>query len=151
MVDRKAALLFLLCFVLLLLGLCRTALAREPRIANVLFESCYDGDTCSFVVPWLPPVLGDPLTVRLRGIDTPEIRGRCDSERQLARDARDVAVEVLSRSRRIDLLLPERGKYFRLVVDVIADGESLADVLVRKGLARPYEGGRREGWCDDRR
>ena len=44
----------------------------------------------------------------------------------------------------IDLREVERGKYFRLVAEVIADGENLSDVLLARGLAWPYDGGKRE-------
>ena len=30
-------------------------------------------------------------------------------------------------------------------------GENIADILIREGLARPYDGGRRTGWCGWRR
>ncbi len=34
-------------------------------------------------------------------------------------------------------------------VDVaLADGRSLAGLLITEGLGREYDGGRREGWCD---
>ena len=44
----------------------------------------------------------------------------------------------------IDLREVERGKYFRLVAEVIADGENMSDVLLERGLAWPYDGGTRE-------
>ena len=37
----------------------------------------------------------------------------------------------------------ERGKYFRIVADVIIDGENLADVLVEAGMAVRYDGGKK--------
>ena len=37
-----------------------------------------------------------------------------------------------------------RRKYFRLVAEVIADGENMSDVLLEAGLVRPYDSGRRE-------
>ena len=41
-----------------------------------------------------------------------------------------------------------RGKYFRIVADVILDGESLAPMLIAKGLGVPYHGGRKTWpWC----
>ena len=38
----------------------------------------------------------------------------------------------------------ERGKYFRLVAEVVADGVKLSDVLLAAGMVRPYDGGKRE-------
>ena len=44
----------------------------------------------------------------------------------------------------IELREVKRGKYFRLVAEVIADGVNLSDLLLASGLARPYDGGKRE-------
>ncbi len=42
------------------------------------------------------------------------------------------------------------GKYAgRVIADVFTeDGRRLADVLLEAGLARPYDGSEREGWCE---
>ena len=42
----------------------------------------------------------------------------------------------------------QRGKYFRILANVMIDGQSLGDDLVRNMLARKYDGGKRSGWCD---
>jgi micrococcal nuclease len=42
----------------------------------------------------------------------------------------------------------DRGKYFRILADVYVDGENLTDLLISAGHARPYDGGKREGWCE---
>jgi len=39
----------------------------------------------------------------------------------------------------------QRGKYFRILVDV--DGKNLADGLIKAGHARAYDGDKRLGWC----
>ncbi len=37
----------------------------------------------------------------------------------------------------------------RVIADVFTeDGRRLADVLIEAGLARPYDGSEREGWCE---
>jgi endonuclease YncB( thermonuclease family) len=41
-----------------------------------------------------------------------------------------------------------RDKYFRLDAEVWADGENMSTVLLAEGLARPYDGGKRKGWCE---
>ena len=49
-----------------------------------------------------------------------------------------------------DLREVERGKYFRLVAEVVADGENMSDLLLDLGLAWPYDGGKRESkFCAD--
>jgi len=41
----------------------------------------------------------------------------------------------------------KRGKYFRILADVEADNINLADLLLKKGLAVPYNGGTKIDWC----
>ena len=42
----------------------------------------------------------------------------------------------------------KRGKYFRIVADVYADGVSLTDKLIKSGYAVPYDGGTKaKDWC----
>lgn len=118
---------------------------RGPLEAT--FVSCYDGDTCRFeVVIW--PGLTVHTAVRLRGVDAPEIRGQCDEEKAQAAAARDFVSERLEAAERITLLDVEPGKYAgRVVADLVIDGVHVAELLIAEGLARPYDGGKRAGWC----
>ena len=86
--------------------------------------------------------------MRVAGIDTPEIRGKCKCEKAQAIKARDKARSLMKSSSRIDLHNVERGNFFRIVADVMVDGASLGEHLIEAGLARRYDGGKREGWCD---
>ena len=48
----------------------------------------YDGDTLTVeAYPW--PGLEAKASVRVDGVDTPEIRGKCEAEKQKAIEARD--------------------------------------------------------------
>ncbi len=122
-----------------------SALAERPR--RVL--SVYDADTITV------QGLG---TVRLLGIDAPEIgwRARCPREDRLAREARDWVFRrtrggivlrdaVDDRGRR----QPDRDKYGRLLRKGHAPDEGdLGAELVAHGLAVPYWGrGPRKDWC----
>jgi len=111
------------------------------------YISCYDGDTCRFNILHWPPIVGWNISVRILGIDTPEMRGKCDEEKALAKLARDFVRDILKRARVIDLRQIQRGKYFRLLAHVYADGRSIGKSLILRNLARPYDGGTREGWC----
>lgn len=124
-------------------------LARESPFIAVTVHACYDGDTCTVTLsdPFLPTVLGAYIPVRLEGIDTPEIKGRCPEERALAADARTFLRGKISRATRIDLRAPRRDKYFRLLARLVADGEDLSDSLLAAALARPYYGGPKQAWC----
>ena len=55
----------------------------------------YDGDTITFNLPKLHPIIGKKIRVRLSGIDTPEIRGKCDKERYNAEQAREMVRDIL--------------------------------------------------------
>ncbi len=125
------------------------ALAGEiipgPITADVV--SVYDGDTLTVDAhPW--PQITVRTSVRVDGIDTPEIRGKCDSEKAMAREARDLARE--SDGEHIHLRNVGLGKYAgRVIADVFTeDGRRLADVLIEARLARVYDGGERQGWCE---
>ena len=114
---------------------------------GVVFHGCYDGDTCTFTIPGVHPLLGEKIKVRLRGVDAAEIRTKCDWEKKHAVRTRDFLIALLRESPRVDLVDVERGKYFRIIATVIAHGVDVGKVLIEKGWARAYEGGKRESWC----
>ena len=125
------------------------AVAKErlagPYVANV--QRVIDGDTLEVEVPvWL----GVDLTtkVRLRGIDAPELHGRCPREKDLAAQAkRRLEQETTAQVRLTDV---EGDKYYgRVEADVatLPDGLDLSEAMIASGLARPYDGGKRGGWC----
>jgi len=88
------------------------------------------------------------ISVRLAGVDTPELRGRCERERQLAQSARRL-VETLIGDRPVILHDIRYGKYAgRVLARVTTDGgEDLAARLIADGLGREYGGAARRGWC----
>jgi endonuclease YncB( thermonuclease family) len=88
------------------------------------------------------------INVRLAGIDTPELRGRCASERALAKRARAFVARAVG-DRPVRLSQIRNGKYAGRVLARVEtqDGIDLGAALSRAGLARAYGGGRRPGWC----
>ncbi len=88
--------------------------------------------------------------VRLAGADAPELNGGCESERRLARRARDF-VRALAAGGRVVLSHISYGKYAgRVVASVrVPGGEDFSQALIAADLARPYGGGRRRSWCPD--
>jgi endonuclease YncB( thermonuclease family) len=107
----------------------------------------YDGDTFKIDLPSMHPLFGDDLSIRLFGVDTPEMRGTTDEVKALAMQAQQVTEKALKGASKIELGNPQRGKYFRVVSEVWIDGESLADMLKKKGLAKDYDGeGTRPEW-----
>ena len=107
----------------------------------------YDGDTFKINLPQQVPIFGDKLSIRLAGVDTPEMKGTSDEVKALAKQARELTEKALQNADQIELRNPQRGKYFRIVSEVWIDGESLADMLKAKGLAKDYDGeGARPEW-----
>jgi len=107
----------------------------------------YDGDTFKIVLPSMHPLFGDDLSIRLFGVDTPEMRGTSDEVKALAMQAQQVTEKALKGASKIELRNPQRGKYFRIISEVWIDGESLAEMLKSKGLAKDYDGeGARPEW-----
>ncbi len=109
--------------------------------------SVYDGDTFKIDLPSMHPLFGDDLSIRLFGVDTPEMRGTTDEVKALAMQAQQVTEKALKGASKIELRNPQRGKYFRIISEVWIDGESLAEMLKKKGLAKDYDGeGARPEW-----
>ncbi len=106
-----------------------------------------DGDTLAVRARiWLGQDIA--VHVRLDGIDAPELRGRCATERLAAQAARD----VLSRrtlGQPVQLYAIRWDKYGGRVVARVTDaaGEDLAAHLQSLDLVRAYDGGARAPWC----
>ena len=115
---------------------------------GAIYLQNYDGDTIRFDLPKYPPIAGDDIRVRVNGIDTPEIKGECEKEKYDAQQAKEMVADILKDAEQITLKNMERGKYFRIVADVIVDGEILADILIETGVAVRYDGGKKvKDWC----
>ena len=139
-------------FILLLL----LALLSSPAHAKSFgdFEGAvyirnYDGDTITFNLPGLHPIIGEKISIRVNGIDTPELKGNCEREKYDAKQGQQMVADILKDAEQIVLRNMERGKYFRIAADVIVDGENLADMLVEAGVAIKYDGGKKsKNWCE---
>lgn len=144
---------------------------KEPIVAKVL--SVYDGDTCRVaVLPFLhldlEPVKVD---VRMLGIDTPELRDPLTKEwatitknfvadlienelvwlvvdcggKQLRNDEKYANrilghIYPMDENEKIEILKHEISK----TIDDL--GDSISDILIKKGYARPYDGKTKHFW-----
>lgn len=116
-------------------------------------EKVVDGDTLAVrALIWLGQEVR--VNVRLANIDTPELRGGCALERELAVRARDFIGAVLraadaSAEPGIMLYDIDQDKFGGRVVARVTDraGADLAQALLRAGLARNYNSGKRGDWC----
>lgn len=143
-------------FLLLLpLNLLLSGSINNKNFGNVTVAevtSIYDGDTFRANIVGWPDIIGERVPIRINGIDTPELRGKCSQEKLLARKAKQITVEMLRNAKVIELRNMHRGKYFRIVADVYADGKSVAKELVNRGLAVLYDGGHKKmDWCGNER
>lgn len=87
--------------------------------------------------------------IRILDMDTPEIRGKCDAERWLARLAKKRLQDLLSGPYRIE----RKGKdrYQRTLAHVWVGKVKVSTILIREGHARTLywdQGERRRPWCN---
>ena len=106
-----------------------------------------DGDTFSGMVK-LDGDIEISVRVRIRNVDTPEIHGDCEYERNMAVRAKNRLAEILPSGSVVELTNIRDDKYLgRIDANVIVDGDDVGARLIREGLGRKYNGGRREKWC----
>ncbi len=128
--------------------LAKMAFAKEylpgPYIATV--KQVIDGDTFEAKIKvWLGQ---DVVTrVRLRNIDTPEIKGKCQSEIDLAERAKET-MEKLTKGQSLVLTNISFGKYGnRIIANAHVGPSDVSEVMIKSGLAQKYNGGKRQSWC----
>jgi len=110
--------------------------------------SIYDGDTFRVNINSWPEIIGRRIPVRIAGVDTPELRGKCKAEKDLARKAKQFTVSMLRTAKKIELKAIKRGKYFRIIADVYIDDKNLGTELINKKMAVKYYGGTKINWCE---
>tara|TARA_B100001142_G_C14205845_1_gene605652 strand:- start:139 stop:528 length:390 start_codon:yes stop_codon:yes gene_type:complete len=114
--------ILIICQVLII----NSSIAKEAGFTN------YDGDTFR-------------ATFRIIDIDTPEIKGKCQYEKDLAQRAKVFTKKFLQR-KSIVIRTFGKDKYGRVLAKVTSHQNNLADALISAGLARPWKG-KRETWC----
>lgn len=126
-------------------GIGRAETVAGPVEAHVL--RVVDGDT--FVAEALVwPGHRVKVSVRIRGIDAPEMRSRCAAEKKAALAARAELARLIGDAP-VTISNIGGGKYYgRVLADVTnAQGRPLDTELLRNALVRPYGGGRRSSYC----
>lgn len=115
----------------------------------VRYVSNYDGDTIRVDIPGVHPLVGSEISIRVRGIDSPEMKGHQPCEKTKALEAKRAVASLLGSAHRIDLEDIARDKYFRILATVRADGQSVSTLLLSKSLAYRYDGKTkpRVNWC----
>jgi micrococcal nuclease len=101
----------------------------------------YDGDTITIASKL--PFKESPLyrlSVRLNGIDTPEIKGKDEDEKTAAKITRD-ALSALIFNKYVTLKNIQSEKYGRILADVYLGELHLNEWLIKEKYAVKYDGG----------
>lgn len=122
------------------------ATTAQAKTYDALVVSCYDADTFTLDID-----LGFHITmretVRLNGIDTPELRTKNAKEKHHGYKARDY-VRGLILGQIVEIEVFKEDKYGRYLVDVIMGDTTLTEMLVSKGYGYRYDGGTKRSWAD---
>jgi micrococcal nuclease len=105
----------------------------------------YDADTITIASKL--PYEGSPLyrlSVRLNGIDTPEIKGKdvSNDEKEAAKSAREFVHNIVF-NKYVRLENIESEKYGRILADVYIGDIHLNDLLLKERYAIKYDGGKK--------
>ena len=113
----------------------------DQAFDNVSIASVYDGDTFKINLNCSLAVYCEKVPVRVRGVDTAEIKGKTEREKKNAQKAKAFTKEFLAQEP-ISLSNCGRDKYFRLLCDVTnGQGQDLAKELIKRDLGYSYQGG----------
>ena len=123
-----------------------------PPISYGKVVKVYDGDTITVATPLdytRAPIYH--FSVRLRGIDSPEIRGSSPEEKTAATKARDaLSAKVLNQM--VFLQNIDTEKYGRVLADVFlgsseaAEKQSISEWMLENHYAIKYDGGTKLAW-----
>ncbi len=104
-------------------------------------EDVYDGDTVTVVIDLGFNIDFGELTLRLHGIDAPEMRG---PEKIEGRKSRDWLRERLAgREFIVQTIRDRKGKYGRYLAIIWVDGVNVNEEMVQLGLAEKKDYDRR--------
>ena len=112
-----------------------------PPIENGLVIKVYDGDTITIASKL--PYNNSPMyrfSVRLNGIDCPEIKAKDHNEKQCAQIAKQFMTELVL-NKIVTLKNIDTEKYGRILADVYIGELNINNHMVEKRLAVSYDGG----------
>ncbi len=129
-----------------MMGLLLTAAAAVSNFQNVSVVRVTDGDTMVVSLPGVPEVFGRAVPVRIRGIDSAEIKDLRACARRDALASR-LAMLTLTTNARLDLNYCKRDKFFRLLCDGLVNGKTdLTAYQLANKNAVPYDGRKKPTW-----
>lgn len=112
-----------------------------PPVEKGIVIKVYDGDTITIASKL--PYPESPLyrfSVRLNGIDCPEIKGKDENEKQCAQIAKQEMSDLIL-NKIVTLKNVETEKYGRILADVYIGELHLNKHMIEKRLAVTYDGG----------
>lgn len=119
-----------------------------PDIKYGYVIRCYDGDTITIVSDPYGEVCR--FTLRISGLDTPEIKGTTALEKTAAEIVRDELKKMIS-NKYVQIKIHGNDKYGRLLADIWVDGysDSINQWLLDNKYALPYDGGKKSVFQDE--
>lgn len=104
----------------------------------------YDGDTFTMISK-LPHTEGPiyRFSVRMNGIDSPEIKGKTANEKELAKKSRDALISLIL-GKIVVLKNVSSEKYGRVLADVYIGDLWVNEWMLQNNFAVKYDGGTKE-------
>ncbi len=112
-----------------------------PPVKNGFVIKVYDGDTITIACQL--PYSDSPMyrfSVRLNGIDCPEMKGKNEDEKDVAKIAQSFLSDLIL-NKMVHLENIQTEKYGRILADVYLDNLNLNKHMIEKRLAVCYDGG----------
>ena len=129
------------------------AVDYKEEIKDFTVVKVRDGDTFIIDIPNIPDVFGNNIAVRIRGIDTPELNDKREEIRKISIQAKEELEKLFNsgdansgQKPKIVLYNLGRDKYFRLLASVKVGNIDVAEYLIKKGLAKSYDGCVKTSW-----
>jgi len=111
-----------------------------PPINSGYVIKVYDGDSITIATQFqFNPNVWYRFSIRLNGIDTPEIKGSTDEEKQMAIKARDRLADLILH-KEVQLKNISYEKYGRILADIHLNSEYINEILLKERYAVPYQG-----------
>lgn len=137
--------------VFAMLGSAHAQKQPEGRTYDTQILRVSDGDTIVISARFLPEPLKPELAVRIYGVDTPEKghRAQCVSENERGQAATEYTKKAVASAKKTQVVLYRWDKFGgRVLGDIILDGTSHREQLIRLGFAREYYGDAKQSWCN---
>jgi len=110
---------------------------------KVFLDRVVDGDTVDVIIDLGFDIRLTKQRIRLYGLDTWESRTRDLEVKAKGLLAKDFTKRMCEDASQIILISHERGKYGRILGELICDGVNLNDALIEHGHGVEYFGGKK--------